>query len=297
MIHRMLTSLILTLGLVSGSMGTASANSTIVVGGKKFTEQQLVAEMTTQLLRANGYSVDKRPDLGSSVLRAAQENGQVDVYWEYTGTSLVIYNKVTDKLDAEQTYKKISALDAEKGITWLNPSKANNTYAFAMRKDEADKEGIVSISDLAKNVGEGKTYKFASNAEFFSRSDGLRPLQDMYQFEFERKNVVRMDGGLTYQALRDGQVNVALVLSTDGRIPAFGFVVLKDDKGFFPSYALTPVIRTEVFKENPKIGELLNALSSKLDDDSIAGLNSRVDVGRESIESVSREFLEKNKLI
>ncbi len=117
MIHRMLTSLILTLGLVSGSMGTASANSTIVVGGKKFTEQQLVAEMTTQLLRANGYSVDKRPDLGSSVLRAAQENGQVDVYWECTGTSLVIYNKVTDKLDAEQTYKKISALDAEKGIT------------------------------------------------------------------------------------------------------------------------------------------------------------------------------------
>lgn len=297
MIHRMLVSLLCTLGLVSGVVGSASANSTIVVGGKKFTEQQLVAEMTTQLLRANGYSVDKRPDLGSSVLRAAQENGQVDVYWEYTGTSLVIYNKVTDKLDADETYKKISALDAEKGITWLNPSKANNTYAFAMRKDEADKEGIVSISDLAKNVGEGKTYKFASNAEFFSRTDGLRPLQDTYKFEFERKNVVRMDGGLTYQALRDGQVNVALVLSTDGRIPAFGFIVLKDDKGFFPSYALTPVIRTEVFKENPKIGELLNALSSKLDDQTIAGLNSRVDVGRESIESVSKEFLQQSKLL
>ena len=297
MIHRMLTSLIFTLGLVSSFVGSASANSTIVVGGKKFTEQQLVAEMTTQLLRANGYSVDKRPDLGSSVLRAAQENGQVDVYWEYTGTSLITYNKVMDKLSAEETYKKISTLDAEKGITWLNPSKANNTYAFAMRKDEADKDGIVSISDLAKNIGAGKVYKFASNAEFFSRPDGLQPLQKTYDFEFERKNVVRMDGGLTYQALRDGQVNVALVLSTDGRIPAFGFVVLKDDKGFFPSYALTPVIRTEVFKENPKIGELLNALSSKLDDETIAGLNSRVDVGRESIESVSKEFLQHSKLL
>lgn len=297
MIHRMLTSLIFTLGLVLSFVGSASANSTIVVGGKKFTEQQLVAEMTTQLLRANGYSVDKRPDLGSSVLRAAQENGQVDVYWEYTGTSLITYNKVMDKLSAEETYKKISTLDAEKGITWLNPSKANNTYAFAMRKDEADKEGIVSISDLSKNIGAGKVYKFASNAEFFSRPDGLQPLQKTYDFEFERKNVVRMDGGLTYQALRDGQVNVALVLSTDGRIPAFGFVVLKDDKGFFPSYALTPVIRTEVFKENPKIGELLNALSSKLDDDTIAGLNSRVDVGRESIESVSKEFLQKSNLL
>ncbi|CAI8865461.1 Glycine-betaine-binding protein [Pseudomonas sp. IT-P44] len=297
MIHRMLVSLICTLSLVSGVVGSASANSTIVVGGKKFTEQQLVAEMTTQLLRANGYNVDKRPDLGSSVLRAAQENGQVDVYWEYTGTSLITYNKVMDKLSAEETYKKISTLDAEKGITWLNPSKANNTYAFAMRKDEADKDGIVSISDLAKNIGAGKVYKFASNAEFFSRPDGLQPLQKTYDFEFERKNVVRMDGGLTYQALRDGQVNVALVLSTDGRIPAFGFVVLKDDKGFFPSYALTPVIRTEVFKENPKIGELLNALSSKLDDETIAGLNSRVDVGRESIESVSKEFLQHSKLL
>jgi osmoprotectant transport system substrate-binding protein len=297
MIYRMLASLIFSFSLVSGVVGSASANSTIVVGGKKFTEQQLVAEMTAQLLRANGYSVDKRPDLGSSVLRAAQENGQVDVYWEYTGTSLITYNTVTDKLDADQTYKKISELDALKGITWLNPSKANNTYAFAMRKEEAEKDGVVSISDLAKNIEAGKSYKFASNAEFFSRPDGLRPLQETYKFEFERKNIVRMDGGLTYQALRDGQVDLALVLSTDGRIPAFGFVVLKDDKGFFPSYALTPVIRTEVFKANPKIGELLNALSSKLDDDTIAGLNSRVDVGRESIESVSKEFLQKNQLL
>jgi osmoprotectant transport system substrate-binding protein len=166
-----------------------------------------------------------------------------------------------------------------------------------MRKDEADKDSVATISDLAKHVAAGKDYKFASNAEFFSRTDGLRPLQDMYKFEFARKNVVRMDGGLTYQALRDGQVNVALVLSTDGRIPAFGFVVLKDDKGFFPSYALTPVIRTETFKANPKVGELLNALSATLDDDTIAGLNSRVDVGRESIESVSKEFLQKHKLI
>lgn len=297
MIYRILASLIFSFSLVAGVVGNASANTTIVVGGKKFTEQQLVAEMTTQLLRANGYKVDKRADLGSSVLRAAQENGQVDVYWEYTGTSLITYNKVTEKLSAEETYKKISELDAQKGITWLNPSKANNTYALAMRKVDAEKDGIVSISDLAKNIEAGKSYKFASNAEFFSRPDGLRPLQEEYKFEFERKNIVRMDGGLTYQALRDGQVDLALVLSTDGRIPAFGFVVLKDDKGFFPSYALTPVIRTEVLKANPKIGELLNALSSKLDDETIAGLNSRVDVGRESIESVSKAFLQQSNLL
>lgn len=297
MIYRILASLIFSFSLVAGVAGNATADTKIVVGGKKFTEQQLVAEMTTQLLRANGYKVDKRADLGSSVLRAAQENGQVDVYWEYTGTSLITYNKVTDKLSAEETYKKISELDAQKGITWLNPSKANNTYALAMRKVDAEKDGVVSISDLAKNIEAGKSYKFASNAEFFSRPDGLRPLQEEYGFEFERKNIVRMDGGLTYQALRDGQVDLALVLSTDGRIPAFGFVVLKDDKGFFPGYALTPVVRTKVLEANPKIGELLNALSSKLDDETIAGLNSRVDVGREAIEGVAKGFLRESGLL
>ncbi|MFI8479037.1 glycine betaine ABC transporter substrate-binding protein [Pseudomonas sp. NPDC078700] len=293
----MLTRLILTTCLVVGVFSNASATTKVVVGGKKFTEQQLVAEMTSQLLKANGYEVNKRSDLGSSVLRAAQENGQVDVYWEYTGTSLVIYNKIKERLNADETYKKISELDAPKGITWLNPSKANNTYAFAMRKDEAEKAGIVSISDLAKKVNAGEAYKFASNAEFYSRPDGLRPLQKMYGFKFERKSIIRMDGGLTYQALKDGQVDIALVLSTDGRIPAFGFVALKDDKDFFPSYALTPVIRTEVLANNPKIGELLNALSSKLNDETITNLNSRVDVGRESIEDVAKEFLRNNQLL
>lgn len=297
MLHRVFTCLALTLGLATAMTGQATAADKIVVGGKKFTEQQLVSEMTAQLLRANGFSVDKRPDLGSSVLRAAQENGQVDVYWEYTGTSLVIYNKVTERLSPEQTYERIKTLDAQKGITWLTPSKANNTYALAMRKEEAGKEGIASISDLSRQLNASKPYKFASNAEFFSRPDGLRPLQDMYGFAFERKNIVRMDGGLTYQALKDGQVNVALVLSTDGRIPAFDFIVLQDDRAFFPSYALTPVVRTQVLEANPKLGELLNTLSSQLDNDTIANLNSRVDVGRESIEGVAKDFLTQHKLI
>lgn len=289
---------LLGLTILAGSViGAAQAESKVVVGGKKFTEQQIVAEMTAQLLRSAGYTVDKRPDLGSSVLRAAQENGQVDVYWEYTGTSLVIYNGVKEHLNPEQTYERVKTLDAEKGLTWLTPSKANNTYALAMQQDVAKKEGIVSISDLAKKVREKGEYKFASNAEFYSRPDGLRPLQDTYDFQFPRKDVIRMDGGLTYQALKDGQVEVALVLSTDGRIPAFKFIVLKDDKGFFPSYALTPVIRTQVLNSDPKLATLLNSLSAKLDDTTLPLLNSRVDVGRESIEVVARDFLKSNGLV
>jgi osmoprotectant transport system substrate-binding protein len=96
--------------LAVGALGvgqSARAASTITVGGKNFTEQVLLAEMTTQLLQAKGFTVVKKDGMGSTVLRQAQENGQVDMYWEYTGTSLITYNKVTDKLDPQQTYARV----------------------------------------------------------------------------------------------------------------------------------------------------------------------------------------------
>lgn len=275
----------------------AAAQPSVVIGGKKFTEQQLVSEMTNQLLKSNGFSVDKRSDLGSTVLRSAQENGQIDIYWEYTGTSLIIYNKVKEKLDADQTYRWVKQLDAAKGLTWLEPSKANNTYAFAMRRADAKARNIATMSDLAAQVNAGARLKFASNAEFYARPDGLRPLQDHYGFKFERRDVMRMDGGLTYLALRQGQVDVSLVLSTDGRVSAFDFVVLEDDKSFFPSYALTPVVRTQFLDRHPNVASLLNSLSATLDSDVISALNARVDVGRESIEKVATEHLVRSGLI
>jgi osmoprotectant transport system substrate-binding protein len=279
------------------SLAPQAAAQTVVVGGKNFTEQQLMSEMTALLLRAKGLTVDKRAGLGSAALRQAQENGQVDVYWEYTGTSLITYNKVTDKLDPAATYAKVKELDAAKGLVWLNPSKANNTYAIAMRKADASAKGIKSLSDLAAKIKGGEAIKFASNAEFYARPDGLAPLQKTYDFEFGRENVVRMDTGLVYQALRDKQVDAGLVFATDGRVPAFDFVILTDDKGFFPSYALTPVVRKETLDKNPKIAEALNSLSSKLDDAVMARLNASVDVDKKTVEDVAKEFLTSQKLI
>lgn len=286
------------MGAIAATLMTGAALAqTVVVGGKNFTEQQLMAEMTTQLLKAKGFTVDKRAGLGTAPLRQAQENGQVDVYWEYTGTSLITFNKVTDKLDAAQTYAKVKELDAAKGLVWLNPSKANNTYALAMRKADAASKGIVTLSDLAAKVKGGAAMKFGCNAEFYARPDGLKPLEETYGFAFGRDNVVRMDTGLVYQALKDSQVEVGLVFATDGRVPAFDFVILKDDKGFFPSYALTPVVRKETLDKNPKLAEILNDLSAKLDDATMARLNASVDVDKKSVEEVAAGFLKSQNLV
>lgn len=288
---------ILTASFVMAAASTAVMAQSVVVGGKNFTEQQIMAAMTSQLLQAKGFKPEVKAGMGSAVLRQAQESGQVDVYWEYTGTSLITYNKVSDKMSAADTYKKVKELDAAKGLVWLNPSKANNTYSLAMNSDDAKKLGISSISDLAKKVKDGGKQTFASNAEFYAREDGLKPMEKAYGFEFPRDNVKRMDTGLVYQALKEKQVDVGLVFATDGRIPAFNFVVLKDDKGFFPAYALTPVVTKKFLDANPKVADILNSLSAKLDDATMAHLNATVDVDKKTVEEVSQTFLKQQGLI
>lgn len=283
--------------LVIGCAGGASAQ-TIVVGGKAFTEQQIMTAMTVALLKAKGFTPDRKAGMGSAAVRQAMENGQIDVYWEYTGTSLGVFNKVTDKFaSATDAYNKVKELDAAKGIVWLNMSAVNNTYGFAMNRDEAQKRGIATMSDYAKAVKGGAKLTFASNAEFYARPDGLPGWQAAYGFELDRDNVKRMDTGLTYQALKDRQVDSAVVFATDGRIPAFNFVVLKDDKSFAAPYNLTPVVRKEVLDKNPKLAEPLNALSAKLNDENMARLNASVDVDKKSVEEVAEGFLKANGLI
>lgn len=285
------------LAMVGLVCGTAAAQ-TIVVGGKAFTEQQIMTAMTVALLKAKGFTPERKAGMGSAAVRAALENGQIDVYWEYTGTALGVYNKITDKFaSAADAYQRIKEVDAAKGIVWLNMAPANNTYAFAMNKDDAQKRGIATMSDYAKAVNGGAKLTFASNAEFYARPDGLPGWQTAYGFELDRDNVKRMDTGLTYNALRDHQVDSAVVFATDGRIPAFNFVVLADDKNYAPPYNLTPVVRKEVLDRNPKLAAILNSVSPKLSNETMAKLNASVDVDRKTPEEVAESFLKANGLI
>jgi osmoprotectant transport system substrate-binding protein len=286
--------------LVAGALafgGGAAAAQTVTVGSKNFTEQFLIAEMTAQLLESRGFTVRRQTGLGTTVLRQAQENGQVDIYWEYTGTSLVVFNRINERLDPDTTYNRVRELDAAKGLVWLNRSRANNTYALAMNPDVAQRHGIRTLSDLARVVRGGTALNFAVNAEFPGRQDGLIGLQEMYDFRFARPNLRSMDSGLTYQALRDRQVDIGLVFATDGRIAAFNFLVLGDDRGFFTSYNLTPVVRRATLDAHPQIAELLNPLSALLDDATMQRLNASVDVERKEVRDVAAEFLRSNNLL
>jgi osmoprotectant transport system substrate-binding protein len=266
--------------------------ASIVVGGKGFTEQLLLAEITGQYLTSKGFDVELKTGMGTSLVREALENKQVDLYWEYTGTAFLNFhkNKFANQPGAE-IYKAVKAKDEGVGIVWLNASAANNTYALAVRKADSESKGLKTLEDLAAKLNAGDKLTLGCNIEFYKRDDGLKPLQKTYGFKFPRSDIKRMETGLVYKALKDGDVDVGLVFATDGRIPAFNFVVLKDTKNYFPAYAITPTVRKETLSAHPDLAAHLNKLSSLFDDATMSALNAQVDVEKKSVTEVADGFL------
>lgn len=282
--------------MVLAAHSSALAQS-LVIGGKNFTEQKLVAEITSQFLRAKGFTTRVRTGFSTPGIRKELEAGLLDLYWEYTGTALAIFNNISEKLGPNETYDRVKELDAPKGLIWLSPSRINNTYALAMRRADAAAKGMTSISDLAARVRDGEQFRLACNTEFYLRPDGLMPLQRAYRFGFGEQNVVRMEATAIYGALReDVSIDVGLVFSTDGRIDAFDFIVLEDDQRFFPSYLLTPVIRKRALDQHPALAGHLNALSAKLDNATMTALNGMVDLQKREVEEVALSFLKTSGL-
>jgi osmoprotectant transport system substrate-binding protein len=288
--------------LLSGFVHAADAAAEVPVlriGARVFTEQTMLAELTAQYLRDKGYQVQITGGLGSNLARSAQESGQLDLLWEYTGVSLVAYNHVDEKLDSEQTYQRVKELDAKKGLVWLSPSKFNNTYALALPDKIAQQyPQINNMSDLTTvlKAEADKGHIVALDTEFANRSDGLVGMVKHYGMDLGRENTRQMDAGLVYTALRNGQVFAGLVYTTDGRLNAFKLKVLADDKHYFPDYTAAPVIRKEYLDKHPELADLLKPLAALLDNQTMRTLNARIDVDHESPTVVAAEFLREHPI-
>lgn len=293
------SSLLLGCVLLFAGFAQAAEKPLIRIGARVFTEQTLLAEITSQYLRTKGYDVQVTGGLGSNLARSAHESGQLDMLWEYTGVSLVAYNHVTEKLDSEQSYARVKELDAKKGLVWLTPSKFSNTYALALPKNVADEyPQINSISDLNKVLrDEARTnHLVALDTEFANRSDGLDGMVKLYDMNLTRTNIRQMDAGLVYTALRNGQVFAGLVYTTDGRLNAFGLKLLEDDMHYFPDYTAAPVVRQAYLDAQPKLAEQLKPLAELFDDETMRQLNARVDVDHKSPSTVAADFLRQHPI-
>src|SRR5579859_1013337 len=193
----------------------AASAQTIKVGSKNFTESILAANMMADVIEAAGLKVERKIGLGGTgVVHEALLSGEIDTYPEYTGTALLVQLKMPVNNDPDVVYKTVKAeYESRFQSTWLAPFGFNDTYALAMRRADAEKAGLKTISDLAKRSGD---LTIGATQEFLVRPDALPGLETTYGLKFKASR--GMDPGLVYQAIASGGVDVISVFTTDARI-------------------------------------------------------------------------------
>ncbi|MEW2290251.1 glycine betaine ABC transporter substrate-binding protein [Streptomyces sp. NPDC047841] len=305
-----LLSLALTSGCALGSsgadVGSGPARSgplkgvTVNVASKNFTEQLLLCEITAQRLESQGASVKRTCGMsGTNAVRAALTSGDVDMYWEYTGTGWLALQQRGNLTDPQALYKKVSALDkSEHDVVWLPPAAANNTYAVAVKTSAAKKLGVATLSDYATLASKDPGHAgFCGASEFFGRDDGWPGLQKAYGFNLPKSDAAELAEGPIYNAVAKGDpCNFGEVFATDGRISALGLTVLKDDKKFFPPYNLSLNVRGTVLKKYPNIQTVMDPVSKLLVTAQLQKLNAEIDVDGKRPEEVASQWLSANKL-
>jgi osmoprotectant transport system substrate-binding protein len=292
----LLIAILISLGTTGCSSFWGKDNNTIVIGGKNFTEQDILVYLMKGVIEGKtNIKVEAKTYLGgTNVVSQAIERGDLDIYAEYTGTALVsILGEEYSPSDPDVIYEKVKALYAtNKKIVWLEPFGFNNTYTLSMRTLQANALGIETLSDLAK---QSANLKLGATHEFLERIDGYKNVKAIYGMNFS--SPAGMDPGLTYTACRDGNVDVIDAFSTDGRIIAFNLKVLTDDKKVFPPFYAAPIIRADTLKKHPEIVPALNLLAGKLSNEEMSMLNAKVDLEGKSPKVVANEWLKDKGLI
>ncbi len=270
------------------------ADKKIVVGGKNYTDQYILPEIAGILLRHQGFDVTLTTGIGTSLLRKSLETGQVDMYFEYTGSAYTVFFKQDDKAvmtNPDKIYNWVKKEDKKNGLIWTGFIRHNNTYTMMMRKKDAQEKGIASISDLAVYVNKNpKKLIFGMNPEYWERPDGFRGLMKAYGFKVPIKNIKKMSTGLCYTSLKNKETNSSMGFSTDGRIAAFGFINLNDDKKFFPVYNPVPVVRKDILDKYPEIDKILEPMRD-ITEAEMQNMNKAVDVDKKSVKEVAEAWV------
>jgi osmoprotectant transport system substrate-binding protein len=287
-----------------GASGDVDLSGTeFTVGSKEFTEQLILGQITLQVLENAGATVNDQIGLAGTVAaRKALESGEIDMYWEYTGTGWITHLGHTKPIpDRQKQFEAVAKEDlAKNDIEWLSPpAPANNTYTMAVRSEAYDKLGVKKLSDFKQLVEENpEEATVCVGTEFSTRDDGLPGMEKAYDFEFPKENIVKIDEGLIYQQVNKGeQCNFGEVFQTDGRIAALDLELIEDDKSFFPIYNPALNVSKEVIEKNPQIAKLFAPISKKLTTQTLQDLNAKVDVQGQLEDQVAEEWLSQNGFI
>jgi osmoprotectant transport system substrate-binding protein len=268
----------------------APRGNVVVVGGKNFTEQDILGEIIAQQLeRRTSLVVQRRLHLGGTfVCHHALVSGKIDVYPEYTGTALVAVLGLPPVQDPDSALHIVTReYHRRYRVAWLPPFGFENTFAILVRAREARRLGLHTISDAARFTPQ---WRAGFGYEFADRADGYPGLARRYGLRFAAAPRV-MDLGLTYRALADSVVDLIAGNSTDGQIAALHLFALADDRHYFPSYEAAPVVREAALRHHPEIRAALAELAGTISDSAMRHMNYEVDVEHRTAAEVARAFL------
>jgi osmoprotectant transport system permease protein len=270
--------------LIAASIASAAAPiPTITVGSKRFTESYILGEIIRQTAQAAGEAnAIHQQGLGNTaIVLNALTSGNIDIYAEYTGT---IAREIL-KLDAVPALNELNAGLSALGLAVGVPLGFNNTYALAMRGDDARAMGITRLSDLAKHPD----LRLGLSQEFIGRADGWPGLKRVYDLPFSAPRGI--DHGLAYEAMAEKQVDVIDIYSTDAKIDKYGLTVLADDRSYFPRYDAVLLHRADLPERLPKTWAALAALEHRIDDATMRRMNAAAEIDGKDFATIAAGFV------
>jgi osmoprotectant transport system substrate-binding protein len=274
-----------------------NSSTKVTIGSKNFTEQKVLGEIYAQALAAAGYDVSTQLNLGDEkTALKALEGGDISAYPEYTGTALLSFFGFTaDKLPSDEgkAFEEAKAGFDKKNLTALPPTPFVSSNEVAVTKETADKLKLKKISDLE---GKSQDLTLYGSPECRQRLDCKLGLEQVYGLKF--KKFVPVDIALRHEVLKKGQADVSIVFTTDPQNKREGFVLLEDDKGMFPPYNSTLVVRNDVIeKAGPDFAKTVELVNKGLTDEVMQELNARVDIDKSTPEDVAGQYLKESGLI
>lgn len=288
--YKKIMSIILSIAMIISFLGCESKTKKVVIASKPMTEQYILAEMLTQLIEENtDIEVEQKLGIGggTSNIQPAMENGEIDIYPEYTGTGWLFVLKKDLINDPNELYEAVKEEYKDKyNIKWLGLYGFNNTFTLTIKKEKADELNIKNYSDLALK---SKNLKFGAEYDFYEREDGYKGLEKIYGFKFKDK--VELDIGLKYDAISSDNVDVINAFSTDAMLKKYNLKVLEDNENFFPSYYATTLVREETLEEYPELEEVLNKLEGMISNEDMIQMNYEVEQEKKDPKEVATKFL------
>lgn len=278
----------------SGSAAPGAGKPPVTIGTKNFAEEFILGQLYAQALRAKGFTVNLKNDIGSSeVVDRALVSGQVDAYPEYTGTILsVLAHRDVRPASPAEAYALARAFERGRGLDLLNMAPASDTNVLVTKPAYATAHHLSSSADLARL---GSSATLGAPPEFRTRFSGLLGLEQVYGVRGLRFKALPI--GTQYAALDSGEVQIANAFTTDGQLSQGGYTLLSDPRNVFSFQNVTFVIGGGALKrEGPEFARIVDAVSAKLSTQALQVMNAAVVLDQQSPAAVARQFLGANGL-